>query len=113
MSETGKVAEFGPSSHRDRALHPTQGLERLDDRGESPGLPLVCKFLFQTCQTFSVFGDRSDIFLEDDVLERGGGPDDRAQPAQVGRASRGSTRRADIMPQQKGFEAELGHLEIV
>jgi hypothetical protein len=45
--ETGEVAECGYSSHRNRALHPTESLERVDDRGEAPGRHLVRQCLFQ------------------------------------------------------------------
>jgi hypothetical protein len=43
----------------------------------------------------------------------GGGPDDLAQPAQVRRAPRGPTGRPAILPQEQGFEAALGRLQIV
>jgi hypothetical protein len=46
--EPGEVAEFGHGGHCDSELHPASGLERVDDRGQPPGLPLVCEFLFQT-----------------------------------------------------------------
>ena len=36
-----------------------------------------------------------------------------AQPAQMRRPPGGPARIADILPQQKGFEAELGRLEIM
>lgn len=65
--ETGEVAEFGHGGHRDRELHSAEGLERFDDRGEAPGLHLVRQFLFQTCQTFRMVSDRSDVFLEYDL----------------------------------------------
>ena len=70
------------------------------------------EFLFQALEPVSVFGDRPDICLEDNVLGRCG-TDDLAQPAPVGRTPSGPAGIADIMPQQKGFEAELGRLEIV
>ena len=58
-----------------------------------------------------MFGDRADVFLEDDLLRRGG-TDDLAEPAEVGRAPGGPARIADIVPQEKGFEPELRGLEI-
>ena len=36
---------------------------------------MFVEFLFQTLQPFGVFVDRADIFLEDNLLRRGG-PDD-------------------------------------
>ncbi len=67
--------------------------------------------LFETPQAFRVFGDRTDICLKDNLL-RGGGTDDLREPAEVGRAPGGPARVADIMPEQEGFEPELGRLEV-
>ena len=69
------------------------------------------EFLFQTLEAFGVFGDRPHVFLEDDLLRRGG-TDDLAEPPEVGRAPGGPARIADILPQEKGFEPKLGGLEI-
>ena len=69
------------------------------------------EFLFQTLQTFGVFVDRPDVFLEDNLLGRGR-TDHLAEPAQVGRAPGGPACIADIMSQQKGFQPKLGRLEI-
>ena len=91
--------------------HATQGLERVDHRVEAPGFDLVLEFLFETLEAFGVFVDRSDIFLEDDLLRRGG-TDHLAEPSQVGRAPGGPARIADIVAQQEGFETKLGGLEI-
>jgi hypothetical protein len=68
--ETGEVAACGHGGHRDSALHPAEGLKRLDDRGESPGLRLVCQCLFQTGQPFRVFGDRSEVCVAHELLRR-------------------------------------------
>jgi Restriction endonuclease len=46
--EPGEVAECGHRGHCDRAWHPAESLESVDDRGEPPGLHLVCAGLFQT-----------------------------------------------------------------
>jgi len=110
--EAGQVAEFsdGGDSHRQR--HATEGLERIYHRAEPPGDDLLLEFLRKTLEPFGVFSDRPDIFLEDDVLG-GGGTDDLAEPAQVSRAPGGPTGRPDIMPQQKGFQAKRGRLQIV
>ena len=55
--------------------------------------------------------NRADVFLEDDLLRRGG-TDHFGEPPQVGRAPGGSTCIADIMAKQKGVETELGGLKI-
>ena len=78
---------------------------------EAPGLHLLVECVFQTPQTFSLFGDGLDVFLKDDLLRRGG-TDHLAEPAQVGRAPVGPPCRADIVPQQEGFEPQLGRLQI-
>jgi hypothetical protein len=102
----------GHGRHRDRAWHPAESLERLDNRGESPGLHLLGEFLFQTRPPCGVLSDRSDVFLGHDLL-RGGGPDDLAEPAEVGRPPGGAAGVTDIVPQEKGFAPQLRGLEIV
>jgi hypothetical protein len=69
------------------------------------------EWLFETSQAFSVLGHRSDIFLADDLLRRGR-TDHFREPAQMGWTPGGLTRIADVMPQPKCFEPELGGLEI-
>jgi hypothetical protein len=110
--EAGQVAECSDGSDSHRPLHATEGLPRLNDRAEPPSGDLLREFLVQALEPVRVFGDRPDICVEDDGLG-GGGTDDLAQPAQVRRTPSGSAGIAEIMPQQKGFEAELGRLEIV
>jgi hypothetical protein len=110
--EAGQVAECSDGSDRHRKRHATEGWQRVNDRAEPPGGDRLVEFLVQALEPVRVCGDRSDIFLEDDWLG-GGGTEDLAQPAQVGRAPRGPTGLPDIMPQQKGVEAALGRLEIV
>src|SRR5215471_5532613 len=83
MLEPGEVTECGHGGHRDRAWHPAERLERVDDRGESPGLHLVGEFLFQPRQPFGVCSDRSEVCLEHNLLRRGG-TDDLAKPSEVG-----------------------------
>ena len=45
LSKTGEVAEFGHGGHRHGELDAAQGLEGVDDRGEPPGLHLLCEVL--------------------------------------------------------------------
>jgi hypothetical protein len=58
-----------------------------------------------------VLVDRSDAFLEDHVLGRGG-TNHLAEPSEVGRAPSGSPRAPDVLLEQEGFEPKLGRLEI-
>jgi len=109
--ETGKVAECGHGGHRDRAWHPAEGLERVDDWGKPPGLHLGVECLCQTSQAFGVFGDRANLFLEHDLLGWSRTAH-LAEPAQVGGAPGSPARIADIVPQEQRFEPELGGLEI-
>jgi hypothetical protein len=110
--EAGEVAEFRDGRDRHRKLHTTEGLQRVHDRTEPPGGDLLVEFLVQALESVSMFGDRPDVFLEDDLLG-GGGTDDLAQPAQGRRVPSGPTGLPDILPQQTGFEADCGRLEIV
>ena len=86
-------------------------MQGLDHRLKPPGLNLFVELLFETLQTFGVLVHLPDIFLEDDLLGRGC-TDDFRKPAQVGRTPGCLARIADILPQQKRFEPELGGLEI-
>src|SRR5262245_65406511 len=87
----GEVAECGHRGHCDRAWHPAESLERVDDRGEPPGLHLVCEGLCQTREPFGVVGDRADVFLAHALLCRGG-TDDLAAPPEVGWTPGGPAR---------------------
>ena len=106
-----QVAQFRHGGHRHRARDTTQGLEGLDDRREAPGLHRLVACVFQTPQTFSLCSDGLDVCLKDN-WRRGCGTDDLAEPAQVGRTPVGPSCRADIVPQQEGFETQFGRLQI-
>ena len=110
--EAGQVAELSDGGDRHRQLHTTEGLERVNHRAEPPGGAPLVEFLGKTLEPVGVLGDCPDLCLEDDWLGWGG-TDDLAEPAQVRRAPGGPTGIPDIMPQQKGFQAKLGRLEIV
>ena len=63
----------------------------------------------QTLPPFRVFGHRADLCLKDHGLRRGG-TDDFAEPAQGGRAPGGPAGRANIVPQHKGVQPNVGGL---
>jgi hypothetical protein len=109
--EAGQVAQFGDDGHGHRELHPTQGLERLDHRLQAPGFDLRLQSWLQSLEAVGVLIDRADVFLENELL-RWGGTDHFREPPQVGRVPGGPARRADILSQEKRFEAKLGGLAI-
>jgi hypothetical protein len=73
-------------------------------------LDALVELLFQTLPAFRVFGARAHVFVEDNVLRRGG-TDDVAEPPEVGRAPGGLARSADIVPEHKGVETVLRRRE--
>ena len=70
--KTGQVANFGHHGDGHGELHPTQGLQGLDHRMQTPGFDVLLEFLFETLEAFGVFSDGTDIFLKDDLLRRCG-----------------------------------------
>ena len=78
-----QVTYFGHQGDRHGALPPTQRLEGLDHRGQTPGVDLLVEFMCETLEACVVFAHGSDIFLENDVL-RWGGTDDFREPSAGG-----------------------------
>jgi hypothetical protein len=109
--QAGEVTELSRDDYCDGELHPTQGLEGLDQGKQTPGLDLFVEGLLQALEAFGVLVDRPDVLLEDDLL-RGCGTDDRGEPAQVGWAPSSPARIPAIMPKQNDFEREFGSLAI-
>jgi hypothetical protein len=105
-----QVAAFGQDGHGHGALHPTQALLGLDHWLPSPGVDLLAPCLLQVLEAYGVLSDRADVCLEDDRWRRGG-TDDFGEPPQMRRTPSGVARSADIVPEHKGFETELGSLE--
>jgi arylsulfatase A-like enzyme len=70
--EAREVAEFSDRGDCHSALHATQGLEGFDYRFETPGGNRFLEFLCQTLEPFGVLAYGADIFLENDLLGRGG-----------------------------------------
>jgi len=107
--ETRQVSSRRHGGHCDSELDATQSLEGFDHWREAPGFDLRVECEFQTSQTVCLFGDGLDVFLKDDLLRRGG-THHLAEPAQVGGTPVGPPRLADIVPQQKRFQPQLGRL---
>src|SRR5262244_4615536 len=78
---------------------------------QTPGMHVLLELLVETLEAVSVFGYRTDIFLEHDLLCRRRA-DDLGKPPEMGRAPIGPAGVADIMAEQEGFETELGVLAI-
>jgi hypothetical protein len=108
--KAGQIPEFRDDGDSYGTLPPPQGLQGLDHRLKPPGLHLFVARLVETLQTCGVLVHRPDLFLEDDLLGRGC-TDDVSEPAQGGRSPGCLACLADILPQQKRFEPELGRLE--
>ena len=110
--EAGQVTEFGDDGDGGEELYTAQGLNAFDDGIETPLLRLFLEFGIEALEAVLLFGDSTDVFLEDDLLS-GGIADDFAEPAQVGRVPVGFALVADILAQQEGLEAELGGFEVL
>jgi hypothetical protein len=111
MIKTGQVPECGHGSDRGGELHAAQGLEGLDHRRQSPGMHLLVQGLCEMLEACGGLVHSPDVFLEDDGL-CWCGADHYREPAPMGWPSGGLAGRADVMPQQEGFEAQCGCLEI-
>jgi hypothetical protein len=105
--DAGEVPQLRDQRDGHRELHPAEGLQCLDDRVQAPRLHVLCECLCETLQACGVFGDRADVCLKDDWLG-GCGTDHCREPPEVGRAPSGLARLANILPEEKGFAAELG-----
>jgi hypothetical protein len=75
LIKAGEGTEFRYQSDGYGALDTAQGLECVDHRGEAPGGALRLECLLQPLETCRVLIDGPHVFLEDDVLRRGGTDD--------------------------------------
>jgi hypothetical protein len=96
--DTGEGPKFSHGGDRHGELDTAPSLERVDHRVEAPRCDRFFACLFETLEPCGVFGDRSDIGLEDDWLS-GCGTDDLCEPPEMGRAPGGPARLADILAQ--------------
>ena len=79
-------------------------------RGQTPRLHLLVEGVVETLEAVGVRGNRSAVFLQNDV--RGWrGADDCREPTQGGRVPMGSACVTAIVPPHEGVEANLGSLE--
>ena len=103
MRQAGEVTQGGDGRDGDGARHTAQGLQRCDHWGEAPGGDRLLACVFETLQPFRRCVDRADLCLEHAVLCRGR-PDDCREPPEVSRVPGGLARRAEVVPQHKGFQ---------
>jgi hypothetical protein len=109
--ETGELANVCHRSDRDSAWYAAQGLKGFNHRGQTPRFDRFVECLCETLESFGLLMNRTDIFLKDDVWRRCG-TDDLREPPQVGRVPMGPAHRADVLPEQEGFEPKRGGFEI-
>ena len=110
--KAGQVPKFSDAGDRHGQLHATQGLERFHDGVEPPGLAMFVECWFQPMEPFGVFGHRPPVFLKDEV-RRWGGTHNLAEPAPVRWAPGSPAGIPAVMPEQHGFAAQLGRLQIM
>jgi hypothetical protein len=111
MRKADEVTQGGHGCNGDGALHTAQGLQRFDHWGEAPGFALLVACVFETLQPCRLCVDRAAIFVEHDVLGRGRTAHCR-EPPEVSRVPGGLARRAEVVPQQKGLQTQLGGVEL-
>jgi hypothetical protein len=58
----GQSAHVRHQGHGYRALHATPGLQSLDHRGQTPGVPVLVECLFETLEAFGMVVHRTDVF---------------------------------------------------
>jgi hypothetical protein len=109
--EAREVSALRHDGHSHGAWHAPPGLKGRDYRVQAPGCDLFLSCLHQALEPCGVLMDRAHVFLEDDVLRRGGA-DPFGAPPERGRALDRATRRADIRAEPNGFETKRGGLEI-
>jgi hypothetical protein len=110
--EAGDIAELGDNGHGDGELDAAECLQSLNEGSAFPGSGAILEFGFDVGEMVGAFGYSADVFLENDLLGRGGQSDSRELVEMSGAPGR-SAGVVDVVAQQKGFEAELGCLEIV
>jgi hypothetical protein len=106
-----EVSQFGDGRDGHGELYPPQRLEGLDHWGEAPGFDPLMEFLFQTLAACGVLGDRPHVLVADD-LRRWSRTDDFRAPSEMRGAPMGLARLANVLAQEKGFEALLRGFEV-
>ena len=108
----GPVPACGEERDRPRPRHATENLERVHAGREPPGVDVCVAVLCPPMAPCGGCGHRPHLVLTDEV-RRGGGTDDRAEPAPVRGAPGGPAGLPDRMPSPQGVEAQRGRLQRV
>jgi len=111
VGQAREVASCGDGRDRHGELYTPQRLEGLNYRGEAPRFDPFLEFLFQTLEACGVFGDSPHILLEDDLLGWRQ-TDDFREPSEMCGAPIGLARIANVLAQEKGFQAILRSFEV-
>lgn len=111
LINTRQVTHGRHPSHGPGALYAAQGWQRLDHRGQPPGVDVLAEFVLQPLEACGVCSDGTDLFLKNNGLS-GRGADHFRTPPEVGRAPMSPACVTDVVPEQAGWEAKLGIFEI-
>ena len=107
----GQIANGGNHGDGHSALHATERRQGFDHGVQTPGVHGLVACLVETLEALGVFSDRPDLFWAHDLLRRGRA-NDLGEPPEMGWAPIGLAGVADIVAEQKSFEAKRGVLEI-
>src|SRR5207249_1594089 len=110
--EAGEVADLGEGSDRDGILDAAKRLEGRDEGRETPRGDLLGDHGRDASQSLDELRDGAPIFLEDDLLGRGGA-DDLGEVTKVGVAPVGLSGVVDAEAEEEGLETELGGFEVL
>jgi hypothetical protein len=86
-------------------VHTAHGWQRLDRRGQTPGLHVILPFRLETLAAFGLLMHRTAIFLQDELRRRCRAGHLREPP------EGGPAPLPALLAQPKGFQAELGVCE--
>jgi hypothetical protein len=109
--KTCQVTHCRHQGHGHGARDAAQGLQRLDHRGQTPGVDGLAACLRQPLEAVGGFLDGPDRVLKNHGWSGHGAAHCRAPP-EVGRAPMSPACVTDVVPEQAGCEAQLGVFEL-
>jgi hypothetical protein len=111
MLDARQVPQCRHGGDRRRALPAAERLERFDPRMEAPGADRLLACLRKTLKPRCGGIDGVPLCLAD-AWRRGGGTAEFREPPELSRAPSGASRVTEVVPSQKGVEAQVGRLEV-